>query len=293
MYVLHLMRPGNTPLVELRHWAPPGTRLFAKCEWYNPTGSIKDRPAFFMYHNAIVEGLLTPGQPLIEATSGNTGIGLARLALIGGHPMVICLPKASTEERKQLLRAYGAELIEVDGGPNDAIAHARSLVDAGEGHMCYQYGNRWNPYSHFFGTALEILRDWPLPGPPDRLIAAYGTGGTLTGNTRSLRLTWPELFVHAVEEDMSDPIGGMRSRLDPFQPPIADLTLANSHTVVAGSAAVESVAEVMQAEGLFVGTSSGAVLRAAREQLDAHGGTAVALLPDAGWKYLSGRPWSL
>ena len=125
------MKPGNTPLVELRTLALSGTRLFAKLEWFNPTGSIKDRAAWFMFRNAVENGRLQPGQPLIEATSGNTGIGLARLALIHRHPMVICLPSTASEERKKLLRAYGAELIVVEGGPNDAIAHARDLVEAG------------------------------------------------------------------------------------------------------------------------------------------------------------------
>ena len=160
------MKPGNTPLVELHRFAPAGTRLLAKLEWFNPTGSIKDRAAWFMFHNAVQNGRLAPGQPLIEATSGNTGIGVARLAQIYDHPMVICLPSAATEERQKLLRAYGAELIVVEGGPNDAFAYARKLVDAGEGHMLYQYGNRWNAYAHFFGTSQEVLHDWPLEAPP-------------------------------------------------------------------------------------------------------------------------------
>ena len=115
--------PGNTPLVELRALAPEGTRLFAKLEWYNPTGSIKDRPAWTMFENAVRNGDVTPGMPLVEATSGNTGIGLARVALVNGHPMTISLPANSTEERKQLLRAYGANLIEVDGGSNLSLIH--------------------------------------------------------------------------------------------------------------------------------------------------------------------------
>jgi len=154
------MEPGNTPLVELRNMAPSGTRLFAKLEWYNPTGSIKDRPAWFMFHDAKKNGLLPDGMPIIEATSGNTGIGLARVALINKHPAVICLPKRASNERKQLLRAYGAELIEVEGGPNDAIAHAKELVEEGHGHMCYQYGTPATPASHEFGTTVQqsILR---------------------------------------------------------------------------------------------------------------------------------------
>lgn len=283
--------PGGTPLVEFHSLAPAGTRLFAKLEWYNPTGSIKDRAAWFMFRNAVVDGKLRPGQPMIEATSGNTGIGLARLALINRHPMTICLPASATEERKQLLRAYGVNLIEVDGGPNDAIAHARQLVDAGEGHMCYQYGNRWNPYAHFFGTSQELLAEWPLEAPPTHLFAAYGTGGTLTGNSRGVIGTWPDIRVHSVEPVLADPIGGMRSQDDPFQPPIADLSLVTDRHQIPKAVAEATVAEAMQHEGEFVGTSSGAILRAAVDVLEREGGTAIAILCDSGWKYLSGPPW--
>ncbi len=286
------MRPGNTPIVELKALAPAGTRLFAKLEWFNPTGSIKDRAAWYMFQNAVVQGKLAPGQPLIEATSGNTGIGLARLALIHKHPMAICLPSAATEERKTILRAYGAHLIEVEGGPNDAIAHAKGLVEAGEGLMLYQYGNRWNVYSHFFGTSQEIIRDWPLEQPPTHLFAAYGTGGTLTGTSRGLVLEWSDLRVHSVEPYVDDPIGGMRSQDDPFQPPIADLRLVTGRHQIHRKVADEMVARVMETEGHFVGTSSGAILEAAVAGLEADGGAAIALLPDAGWKYLSGAPWS-
>ena len=286
------MKPGNTPLVELHNLAPAGTRLFAKLEWFNPTGSIKDRAAWYMFWNAVLDHKLVPGQPMIEATSGNTGIGLARLAQIYRHPMVICLPSAASEERRQLLRAYGADLIVVEGGPNDAIAHARELVEAGEGHMLYQYGNRWNTYAHFFGTSQEILRDWQLEMPPTHFLAAYGTGGTITGNSRGLRMIWKDLRVHSVEPFVDDPIGGMRSQDDPFQPPIADLSLVTDRHAVHRSVAESAAGNAMREEGLFAGTSAGAILHAAVETLSADGGTAVALLPDDGWKYLSGAPWT-
>lgn len=288
----YIMEPGNTPLVELRNLAPPGTRLFAKLEWYNPTGSIKDRPAWAMFHDARKNGLLPDGMPVIEATSGNTGIGLARVAAINNHKAVICLPSRASNERKQLLKAYGAELIEVEGGPNEAIAHAKELVTAGEGHMCYQYGNPANPASHEFGTTLEIARDWPLDEPPDHLVAAYGTGGTLTGMSRGMRREYHDITIHSVEEMLSDPIGGMRSQDDPFQPPVADLSLVDYRWEFTNTQAVEKVREVMTAEGHFVGTSSGAIVQAAQEALSRFGGTAVTLLPDAGWKYLSGSPWA-
>ena len=285
------MEPGNTPLVEFREMAPSGTRLFAKLEWHNPTGSIKDRPAWTMFHDAKKQGLIPDRKPLIEATSGNTGIGLARVALINNHPMVICLPSRASAERKQMLKAYGAELIEVNGGPNDAIAHAKELVADGEGHMCYQYGNPANPEAHEFGTALEIERDWPLDEPPNHLFCAYGTGGTITGNSRGLKRAWPDIMVHSIEEYLTDPISGMRSQEDPFQPPVADLSLVDSRRQVTNTTALEAVQEIMNQEGHFVGTSSGAIIHAAQLELQKHGGTGVALLPDAGWKYLSGAPW--
>ncbi len=271
--------------------APPGTRLFAKLEWYNPTGSIKDRPAWFMFQAAINEGHLKPGMPMIEATSGNTGIGLARLAIVNGYKMSICLPSVATEERKQLLRAYGANLIEVEGGPNDAIAYARQLVDDGEGYMCYQYGNPMNPYAHEVGTSVEIVRDWPLETPPDHLVCCYGTGGTITGNSRGLKAAYPDIKVHSVEPFVADPISGMRSQDDPFQPPVADLSLVDDRYEITKGEAVAAVGRIMTEEGHFVGTSSGAVIEAAQRELSANGGTAVCLLPDAGWKYLSGDPW--
>lgn len=286
------MQPGNTPLVELRNLAPAGTRLFAKLEWYNPTGSIKDRPAWNMFFDAKKRELLPDGMPLIEATSGNTGIGLARVAMMNGHEIAICLPNRATDERKQLLRAYGAQLIEVEGGPNDAIAHARELVAEGHGHMCYQYGNPANPAAHEFGTAVEIVRDWELEAPADHLVAAYGTGGTLTGTSRGIRRAWSSTKMHSVEPFVEDPIGGMRSQDDPFQPPVADLSLITERWEVTKDVAELTVQDLMTEEGHFTGTSSGAVVHGALQVLERHGGTAVALLPDAGWKYLSGSPWS-
>ncbi|UCG41127.1 MAG: cysteine synthase family protein [Acidimicrobiia bacterium] len=286
------MQPGNTPLVEFRNLAPEGTRLFAKLEWYNPTGSIKDRPAWFMFHNAVESGRLRDGEPIVEATSGNTGIGLTRLAVTNGHPIAICIPASATEERKLLLRSYGADLIEVDGAPADALARAQELADDGEGVILNQYVNRWNAYAHFFGTSMEIVREWPLDAPAGHLHAAYGTGGTLTGNSRGLAHHWPGIRVHSVEPFYEDPISGMRSQDDPYQPPVADLSLVTDRHQVARATAEAMVLETIRAEGHFVGTSSGAIIHAALETLSREGGTSVMLLPDAGWKYLSNEPWT-
>ena len=285
------MPPGNTPLVELPALSPDGARLYAKLEWYNPTGSIKDRAAWNMFQNARRDGQLPPGTPLIEATSGNTGIGLARLATVNGYEMTVALPDNSTEERKQLLRAYGAKLVEVSGGSNAAVERARNMVADGLGFMCYQYGNPGNPESHEFGTALELIDQWPQTTPPDGVFCAYGTGGTITGISRGLIKEYPNIKIHSVEEFTSDPISGMRSQDDPFQPPVADLSLVTHRHEVAKNQAASMVSKTIAAEGHFVGTSSGAIIHAAVEYLEQNGGTAIAVLPDAGWKYLSGPPW--
>ncbi len=287
----HHLPPGDTPLVELATLAPAGSRLFAKLEWYNPTGSIKDRAAWFMFHNAKRDGHLPPGTPLIESTSGNTGIGLARVALLNKHPMTICLPQRATAERKQLLRAYGADLVEVDGGPNESIEVAKGLVADGEGFMCYQYGNPGNPESHEMGTVPEMVRDWPLEAPPEHIFCAYGTGGTITGCSRGMRKAYPDIRVHSVEEFTTDPISGMRSQDDPFQPPVGDLSLVTDRHEVAKADAFAAVSLTMATEGYFLGTSSGAIMHAALTFLSDHGGTAIVVLPDDGWKYLSGPPW--
>lgn len=285
------MPPGNTPLVELPALSPDGARLYAKLEWYNPTGSIKDRAAWNMFQNARRDGQLPPGTPLIEATSGNTGIGLARLATVNGYEMTVALPDNSTEERKQLLRAYGAKLVEVSGGSNAAVERARNMVADGLGFMCYQYGNPGNPESHEFGTALELIDQWPQTTPPDGVFCAYGTGGTITGISRGLIKEYPNIKIHSVEEFTSDPISGMRSQDDPFQPPVADLSLVTHRHEVTKNQAASMVSKTIAAEGHFVGTSSGATIHAAVEYLEQNGGTAIAVLPDAGWKYLSGPPW--
>ena len=158
--------------------------------------------------------------------------------------------------------------------------------------MCYQYGNPGNPESHEFGTALELIADWELETPPDGVFCSYGTGGTLTGVSRGLVKEYPDISVHSVEEIIGDPISGMRSQDDPFQPPVADLSLVTHRHEVSKADSVSMVSKTIQTEGHFIGTSSGAILHAAVEHLKTNPGTAIAVLPDAGWKYLSGAPWA-
>ena len=286
---------GNTPCVDVSNLSPnPDVRIVAKLEMQNPFGSVKDRIAKAMIEAAEADGTLSPGQTIIEPSSGNTGIALAAIARLKGYPIKILLPESVSIERRQMLEIMGAEVILTPGaeGSNGAVRRATEMAaEHPEWRLIYQYGNEANPAAHEFGTALGIVRDWPLEAPPDHFLCAYGTGGTITGNSRGLRTHYPDIAVHSVEEDLNDTIGGMRNQEDPFQPPVADFGLVKDRYVIGRTQAEAKVQEIMAEEGYFVGTSAGAVIEAAQRELSKHGGTAVVILPDAGWKYLSGNPW--
>ena len=178
---------GNTPLVEIPHFSPkPGVRLYAKLEGQNPTGSVKDRVAYAMVRRAEREGLLRPGQTILEPTSGNTGIGLALVGRLRGYPVTVVMPENVSEERVQLLRAYGARIVFSPGdrGTNGAIEVAEELAGDSEYYLPFQYGNPSNIQAHYDGTGAEIARD--LPGVT-AFVAGLGTGGTLMGVGRRLR----------------------------------------------------------------------------------------------------------
>ena len=292
------MKPGNTPLVELRNMAPDGTRLFAKLEWYNPTGSIKDRPAWSMFHDAKRRGLLPDRKPLIEATSGNTGIGLARVALLYGHPCAICLPSTATEERKQILRAYGAELILTPGpdGMAGAIAKAEQLTKENQNYvMPQQFANRANPAIHRATTAEEIWRD--TDGKVDILVSGVGTGGTITGVGQVLKERNPQVQVVAVEPAASPVLSGGPKGPHPLQgigagfvPEILDTEVYDEIVKVESDDAMATARRSAKEEGLLVGISSGAALWAAIEvakRPENAGKLIVVIVPSYGERYLS------
>ncbi len=284
---------GNTPLVELRRLSPkPEVRLYAKLEGQNPTGSIKDRIALAMVEDAEARGELEPGRELLEPTSGNTGIALALVAKLKGYRLTCVMPENVTEERRRLLRLYGAEIVESPGseGSNGAVRLAQELA-AKEPHyfMPFQYGNPANPQAHYDGTGAEIVDALERV---DVLVAGLGTGGTLMGAGARLRESFPDVVIAAAEPLPGDPVMGLRSLEDGYVPPILDVSKLDRKLLVTNADAVAGVRALLDREGVFAGVSAGAVVHVARqlaEELDE--GVVVSILADAGWKYLSAPFW--
>ena len=284
---------GNTPLVELRRLAPkPSVRLYAKLEGQNPTGSIKDRVALAMIEAAEATGELEPGRELLEPTSGNTGIALALVAKLKGYPLTCVLPSNATEERRRLLRLYGAAIVESPGeeGSNGAVRLALELAEREPRYfMPFQYANEANPRAHYEGTGAEIAERLERV---DVLAAGLGTGGTLMGAGERLRESFPGVVIAAAEPLPGDPVMGLRSLDEGYVPPILDVAKLDRKLLVSNEDAVAGVHALLEHEGLFAGVSSGAVLHVARRlagELDE--GVVVCVLADGGWKYLSAAFW--
>src|SRR6516164_8400707 len=250
---------GHTPLVGLPRLSPSAdVRLWAKLEDRNPTGSVKDRAAFFMVAQAEKEGVLSPGSIILEPTSGNTGISLAMVARLRGYRLIVVMPENTSEERRQLLRMYGAEIIgsPAAGGSNEAVRVAREI--AGEHPdwvMLYQYGNEANVRAHYETTGPEVLADLP---EITHFVAGLGTTGTLMGVGRYLREHKPGVKIVAAEPRYGELVYGLRN-VD---------------------------------EGIFAGISAGAALHAglamaAKAAAEGESADIVVLIADGGWKYLS------
>ncbi len=284
---------GNTPLVELPRLSPkPEVRLYAKLEGQNPTGSIKDRVALALIADAEARGELEPGRELLEPTSGNTGIALALVAKLKGYTLTCVLPENVTEERRRLLRLYGAEIVESPGseGSNGAVRIAQELAaKESRYYMPFQYGNPANPRAHYEGTGAEIAAALDRV---DVLVAGLGTGGTLMGAGERLRESFPEVVVAAAEPLPGDPVMGLRSLEDGYVPPILDVSRLDRKLLVSNAEAVSGVRALLDDEGVFAGVSAGAVVHVARRLAgDLDEGVVVAILADAGWKYLSAPFW--
>ncbi|HZS75657.1 MAG TPA: cysteine synthase family protein [Ktedonobacteraceae bacterium] len=285
---------GNTPLVELQSFSPrPGVQIFAKLEGVNPSGSVKDRVAKKMIEEAEASGRLKPGAVLLEPTSGNTGIALAMISRVKGYKFVAVMPDNVTQERRQMLELYGAQIIFSDGklGSNGAVKLAQELARSDDRYvMLYQYGNDANPRAHYEGTAVEIIRDLP---DLDVFVAGLGTGGTLTGNARRLKEYNPSIKVVAAEPMQGDGVQGLRSLEDGFIPPILDQSLFDAKILVPGVEAIRRTRQLKDQEGIFAGPSCGAALHAAlRVAASMERGKIVVLLADGGWKYLSEDLWT-
>jgi cysteine synthase B len=286
---------GNTPLVQLPNLSPSeDVRFFAKLEGQNPTGSVKDRIAKYMLEDAERSGELTPERVILEATSGNTGIALAFIGRLKGYRVKAVMPDNVSEERAQLLKAFGAEVVRSDGrqGTNGAIAMAQEMLRAEPDayYMPYQYGNRANPRAHYETTGPEILRDLP---EVDVFVAGLGTGGTLTGAGRYLKEHKPGVKVIATAPHPGDLVQGLRSLEDGFIPEVFDESVLDGRIVVNSRTAFAAAKELTQKEGIFAGISSGAVLRTAqRVARRLTRANVVLLLADGGWKYLSTELWT-
>ena len=281
---------GNTPLVEL---TPVGdVQIYAKLEGQNPTGSIKDRIAKAMIEAAEASGELEPGRELLEPTSGNTGISLALVAKLKGYPLTCVMPENATDERKRLLRLYGANIVFSPGdeGSNGAVRLALELAEREPRYfMPFQYANEANPRAHYNGTGAELAAALDRV---DVVVAGLGTGGTLMGVGERLRESFPEVVVAAAEPLPGDPVMGLRSLDEGYVPPILDVSKLDRKVLVSNEESVREVRRLLDEEGLFAGVSSGAVGHVARKlagELDE--GVVVAILADGGWKYLSADFW--
>jgi [CysO sulfur-carrier protein]-thiocarboxylate-dependent cysteine synthase len=290
---------GCTPLIELPRLAadgglPDSVQLYAKLEGQNPTGSIKDRVAKAMVEEAEAAGVLEPGRELLEPTSGNTGISLALVAKLKGYKLTCVLPENATEERKRMLRLYGAEIIESPGeeGSNGAVRLALELAESEPRYfMPFQYANEANPRAHYEGTGEEIA---DALDRVDVFVAGLGTGGTLMGAGARLRESFPDVVVAAAEPLPGDAVIGLRSLDDGYVPPILDVSKLDRKLLVSNADSVCALRRLLETEGIFAGVSSGAVidvaLRLGRE-LDE--GVFVCVLADGGWRYLSAGFWRL
>jgi cysteine synthase B len=288
---------GNTPLLELPGISRevPGVRIFGKAEWYNPGGSVKDRPALWMIRDGEKSGLLTPGKIILDATSGNTGIAYAWIGASLGYKVKLCMPKNASEERKKILRAYGVEVVLTDPGEGSdgAIREARRLHAEDPEKYFYpdQYTNPANPRSHYESTGPEIWDQ--TEGEVTHFVAGLGTSGTFVGTATRLKEYNPEIKVVSFEPDSPfHGLEGMKHMASAIVPEIYDPTIADENLGTSTEEAYDMVKRMAREEGILVGISSGAAvatsLRVARKL---ESGVIVTVLCDSADKYLSESFW--
>ena len=281
-------------MVELRALSPkPGIRLFAKLEGQNPTGSIKDRIVCRILDDARASGQLEPGQPIVEASTGNTGVSLAMFGRLLGSPVEVCVPESVYPEIEQLLNVYGARIWRVprEAGIKTANEVAATIAEQSGAFLLNQFGSEQNVAAHYDGTAAEILADVPHV---DYFIAGMGTGGTITGVGRRLKEANPACRVFGIEPRLGAHVQGLKSLQDGFIPPVLDEDVLDGKILVGNRHAFSHARRAMLAEGIFGGISSGAVLHAAARiagRIDQ--GNIVMIFADAGWKYLGTDLWSV
>ncbi|MEO5901311.1 MAG: cysteine synthase family protein [Ilumatobacteraceae bacterium] len=284
---------GNTPMLDVSALSPnPNVRIVAKLESQNPFGSVKDRIARSIIERAEKDGLLQPGQTILEPSSGNTGIALAAIAKLRGYPIKIMMPENVSIERRQMLEVFGAEIILTPGpeGSNGAVRRARELAaEHPEWYFPYQYGNDANPQAHFEGTGPEIWRDCP---EITHFVAGLGTSGTLMGTGRYLKEQNPDIKVIAIEPPLGERVEGLRNLEDGYIPPVFEMwngfDLLDRKRVVRPRESLEWTRRLVAECGVFAGISSGAALAgAAKVASEIDEGVIVFIVCDGGWKYLS------
>jgi cysteine synthase len=284
---------GNTPVVDVSNLSPnPRVKLMAKLEGQNPFGSVKDRIAKSMIETAIKEGVLKPGQRIMEPSSGNTGIALAAIAAVKGNPITILMPESVSIERRQMLEVFGAQIILTPGaeGSNGAVRRAEKLASENpDWCFLHQYQNDANPQAHYESTGPEILRDVP---EVTHFVAGLGTSGTLMGVGRYLKEHKQGVKIVAVEPPLGERVEGLRNLDEGYIPPIFEnwhgIDVLDRKRVVRPRESIEMTRRLVRECGIFAGISSGASLAGALKvagEIDE--GTIVFIVCDGGWKYLS------
>lgn len=295
-----LERIGNTPLIRIERVAAerPTVAIFAKAEWFNPGGSVKDRPALAMIQAGLRSGSLRPGKTLLDATSGNTGIAYAMIGAALGYPVKLFLPHSASEERKRILDAYGAELVMTPGdeGTDGAIRRVRELAAAEPGKYFYpdQYGNPANWQAHYHGTANEIWEQ--TGGRITHFVAALGTSGTFVGATRRLKELKPEVRCISLQPDGPwNGLEGWKHMPTALRPAIYDDTLADDNLEVSTEESYRMVKRLAREEGLLVSPSAAAALvgtlSVAKTLPAGQSAVMVTVFADSAAKYLSERFW--
>src|SRR6185437_3804696 len=296
-----LDRIGKTPLLRLEKLGAelPNVQICAKAEWFNPGGSVKDRAAFSMIGEGERRGLLRPGKVILDATSGNTGIAYAMIGAALGYKVKLCLPSSASPERKQILQAYGVEIVYTPGdeGTDGAIRRVREIYDGDPERYFYpdQYANPANPAAHYATTAPEIWEQ--TRGEITHFVAGLGTSGTFMGTTRRLRELNPRIRCVSMQPDSGfHGLEGLKHMATAIVPPIYDSTLADENIEVRTEDAHAVVRRLAREEGILAGVSSGAALWAslevARRLPSGERAVIVTIFPDSGDKYLTDRFWS-
>lgn len=277
---------GNTPLVRLQRLAPESVQVLVKLEGHNPASSVKDRAALYMINEAESAGHIMPGDTLIEATSGNTGIALAMVAAIRGYRMRLIMPDNLSVERRAAMKAYGAELILVDNGMEGARDLAHNMEARGEGKILNQFANSNNPLAHFSGTGPEIWRD--TQGEVTHFVSAMGTTGTIMGTSKYLKAQNPDVQIIGLQPSEGSQIAGIRRWPKAYLPTIYEPERVDQILDITQSEAEEMTRRLAAEEGIFCGASAGGAVVGALKVAEANpGSVVVTIICDRGDRYLS------